>query len=512
MNNNLSENLKKIRKDNNLSQEQLAEELGVSRQAISKWESGVAYPEMDKIIQLCNKFELNIDDLLNKDIREIKGEEISKNNINKIIDSFLNFITDTINLFYNMSFKSKIKCIFEQAFNVIALLVICTILGFVLENVTRGIFNFLPNNTYKYIINILEGIYLLFCVIASSGIIIHIFKTRYLDYYSKIKSSSVDEIEVAQDESNITNIDDIKTTDKKNKILFKRNENKIVIRDPKHSEYKFVHSIFKIFVLGVKFFALILLFLICLVLIGLLAGFVASFIINKTGIFFIGILLAFVSASIIDIIFILLLLNFIFNRKNDKKKMIWSFISAIVVLGISTGLIFTGSLKFDYLALDNNSDIVKTNKIEMDMKDNMFISNGYHDSGEVEYIEKNIDNIEIEIRTNELVNVKTRSYSTGEVYLYTYNPSMKKVFDYVITNLNKYRIYEINNEMYSFKIYASKENIEKLKSNYIKYTEENSQNEKLIIEYERRESDYQDKIEYYQNKICELNPDDELCN
>ena len=74
MNNNLSENLKKIRKDNNLSQEQLAEELGVSRQAISKWESGIAYPEMDKIIQLCNKFELNIDDLLNKDIREIKGE------------------------------------------------------------------------------------------------------------------------------------------------------------------------------------------------------------------------------------------------------------------------------------------------------------------------------------------------------------------------------------------------------------------------------------------------------
>ena len=37
MNNHFSENLKKIRKENNLSQEQLAEELGVSRQAISKW-------------------------------------------------------------------------------------------------------------------------------------------------------------------------------------------------------------------------------------------------------------------------------------------------------------------------------------------------------------------------------------------------------------------------------------------------------------------------------------------
>ena len=55
MNNQFSKNLKKIRKENNLSQEQLADELGVSRQAISKWESAQAYPEMDKIISLCNK-------------------------------------------------------------------------------------------------------------------------------------------------------------------------------------------------------------------------------------------------------------------------------------------------------------------------------------------------------------------------------------------------------------------------------------------------------------------------
>ena len=59
MNNNFSENLKKIRKDNNLSQEQLAEELGVSRQSISKWESASAYPEMDKIIALCDKFDID---------------------------------------------------------------------------------------------------------------------------------------------------------------------------------------------------------------------------------------------------------------------------------------------------------------------------------------------------------------------------------------------------------------------------------------------------------------------
>ena len=64
MNNEFSENIKKIRKENHLSQEQLAEELGVSRQSISKWESGAAYPEMDKIIYICKKYNVNIDDLL----------------------------------------------------------------------------------------------------------------------------------------------------------------------------------------------------------------------------------------------------------------------------------------------------------------------------------------------------------------------------------------------------------------------------------------------------------------
>ena len=78
MNSTLAENLKKIRKKHKLSQEDLASILGVSRQAISKWESKVAYPEMDKIMMLCNKFNLNIDDLLHKDIEAIEDKKISK--------------------------------------------------------------------------------------------------------------------------------------------------------------------------------------------------------------------------------------------------------------------------------------------------------------------------------------------------------------------------------------------------------------------------------------------------
>lgn len=47
---NFSEKLLTLRKAKNLTQEQLAEKLDVSRQSISKWESGQAVPEMEKIV------------------------------------------------------------------------------------------------------------------------------------------------------------------------------------------------------------------------------------------------------------------------------------------------------------------------------------------------------------------------------------------------------------------------------------------------------------------------------
>ena len=44
------ENLKNIRKEKNMSQEQLAEKVNVSRQSVSKWETGESYPEMNNIL------------------------------------------------------------------------------------------------------------------------------------------------------------------------------------------------------------------------------------------------------------------------------------------------------------------------------------------------------------------------------------------------------------------------------------------------------------------------------
>ena len=58
------ENLQTIRKKNQLSQEGLAEMLGVSRQAVSKWELGEGYPEVDKLLILSKKLNISLDSLL----------------------------------------------------------------------------------------------------------------------------------------------------------------------------------------------------------------------------------------------------------------------------------------------------------------------------------------------------------------------------------------------------------------------------------------------------------------
>ena len=60
----LGDKLSKLRKENNYTQEQLADVLGVSRQAISKWESNITYPETDKLVRMSKLFHCTTDYLL----------------------------------------------------------------------------------------------------------------------------------------------------------------------------------------------------------------------------------------------------------------------------------------------------------------------------------------------------------------------------------------------------------------------------------------------------------------
>ena len=72
------DNLKKIRVLKKLSQEALAEKVNVSRQSVSKWENGDAYPSMNNLLELCKIFHCKISDLVNDNIVDIDslGDEV----------------------------------------------------------------------------------------------------------------------------------------------------------------------------------------------------------------------------------------------------------------------------------------------------------------------------------------------------------------------------------------------------------------------------------------------------
>ena len=75
------ENLKIIRKSKTISQEDLAEKLGVSRQSVSKWETGENYPSMQNIVCLCTIFKCKMNDLVHEDFIDLDflDEEVKMN-------------------------------------------------------------------------------------------------------------------------------------------------------------------------------------------------------------------------------------------------------------------------------------------------------------------------------------------------------------------------------------------------------------------------------------------------
>lgn len=65
-----AENLKQLRREKQLSQEELAELLDVSRQAVSKWEQGNGYPEVEKLLLLSSKLRVSLDSLMETEIAQ----------------------------------------------------------------------------------------------------------------------------------------------------------------------------------------------------------------------------------------------------------------------------------------------------------------------------------------------------------------------------------------------------------------------------------------------------------
>lgn len=92
----LSKQIIRIRKLNNLTQEELANDLNVTRQAVSKWERDISLPDLETIKLISNKYNVSIDTLMNNDVID-EEEPVS---IKKYIFYLLIFSIPILGLIY----------------------------------------------------------------------------------------------------------------------------------------------------------------------------------------------------------------------------------------------------------------------------------------------------------------------------------------------------------------------------------------------------------------------------
>jgi len=132
----LSEKLQQLRKQNNMTQEQLAEKLFVSRTAISKWESGKGYPNIESLKSISKLFSVSIDDLLSGDELIVLAENENRLNIGKIYSLIFGVLDLMILSFLFLPLYGQQEGEFIRAVNLFALKDISTI--------TRAIYFILP--------------------------------------------------------------------------------------------------------------------------------------------------------------------------------------------------------------------------------------------------------------------------------------------------------------------------------------------------------------------------------
>lgn len=448
--------LAKLRKNNNLSQEQLADKLGVSRQAVSKWESGSSYPDMDKIINMCKILNCNLDDLLEDGIIESKPKD-NKINFNTYFNDFLNFITKSYNMFWSMKLKEKIKCLFELCIIFIILFLSGTIIYFLVDDLIFD--NFLGILGVNFIVErLINPIFLVALIVIGLIIFLHLFKIRYLDYFITIEDKD------AREKSTEKALEDEKIIDNK-KYIIENPKEKIVIRDPKHSTFNFFNMLGKILLYIIKFFTIIFIIPFIMFTVILISCGAVSAVFIKYSSLFIFMLLAIIGLILICFIIIYFVYNFIFNREIKFKIILVIFISSLLLLGIGSGISITKIMNYEYKEVDESYIEVKEESINM--QDNIIL---YGEN--INYI---ID--------NEQSNIKLEiCYPKGFDYLFYYNiideykiyhiyPSDISTFDAYKIILNSLKENKIINYQDSFKVnvYISQKNYDIIEYNLENY-------------------------------------------
>ncbi len=462
-----NEKLQILRKEKKLSQEQLADMLDVTRQAVSKWESGTTYPEMDKLIIICKIFNCSLDDLTNDEITEIKVEKKNTNpfSLNNILDSFLGFIEKTVMMFRNMSLKQIMGCLVTMFILALILLLMYIPFNIIGDGLETLFYSIGINSLTQFLTIIFKLVLLIIFIALYILILIYIFKVAYLDRYEFVKKDAIkiEDVKVSQTEPTKEIIVEHKSPHEN--FLFKFLGGMTL---------GFIKFLLACFMIPILIFIIICCFLLVIDL---------YFIYN--GIIFIGILLLILFSLVACLWVIGFISIFIFNRKFSFRKMFISFMCILIGIGLSIGISTIDLTRIDYIeGLPKNSIIkVKNFEKEFEMNANLALSaNLYWSNLKYEIDESLTDKVIISTSFYEDINSIDIVKNNDQIifihrYLNEYS-SLKKVWKEVLVNLRNYKIYDYDDYNCSeIVIKSSESNITKIKENTQKLEERNDYGE-----------------------------------
>ncbi len=135
---NLSEKIIKIREDNNLTQDEMAEKIYVTRQAISKWERGISYPSLDVLRLISKEFKISMNNLLdvsenekNKEYKPIGFKHYGFIIIYVVMLLFLGGILAAFNI---LSIQANAELWELVVYNALICLVICSVIYMLIKS------------------------------------------------------------------------------------------------------------------------------------------------------------------------------------------------------------------------------------------------------------------------------------------------------------------------------------------------------------------------------------------
>lgn len=428
--------LANLRKSNNLSQEQLAEKLNISRQSISKWESGDTYPDMAKLIQLCEVLNCKLPDLMDDgtfDENYIQ-KETDKSGFSSYLKNFLDYITKTYNMFIHMSFKSKLVCLIEMLIIGGVITLIVGAFPELVNGVLDRVFRHVP---YGYTISsVITDIFTV--VLAILGVIsfFHLFKIRYLDYYVTITDNTI--------ESQV--VEEPIEENKENSVFNEKpKKEKMVIRDPKHSISHFLDGIGKVLLFFVKLFVIM-----CAIpaLVAAVGGTYLAVImicnVAFSSLFVFG-SIALAGVAIIGFVLVFMAFNYLFKRKQPYTALITITICSLLAIGIGCGLATNKALEFDVVdenyRTNDKYDIETINILEENLSKNTVLDISTYEKNIDVQIDDNQKGIKIIIEKPDYVTVYTdefvdetnldtgRTISNGRYIAFSSNQNMGRVFN-----------------------------------------------------------------------------------